>query len=86
MWKPKFLRVRGQEILETWDIPLLVAQFPPHLLFVIPSHSAHSMVGSCSEPSFGINNQTPEPSPRGHSQPTGAGPTCSTGVLTNRPC
>lgn len=38
----------GQEILETWDIPILVAQFFPHLLSVIPSHYVYSMVHSCS--------------------------------------
>lgn len=33
----KILESGGQEILETRDIPILVAQFSPHLLFVAPS-------------------------------------------------
>lgn len=46
MWKPKFLRARGQEMLETWDIPIVVAQFLPQLLSVVPGHYAYSMVRS----------------------------------------
>lgn len=46
MWKPKFLRARGQEMLETWDIPIVVAQFLPQLLSVVPIHYAYSMVRS----------------------------------------
>lgn len=42
MWKPKFLRARGQEMLETWDIPIVVAQFLPQLLSVIPGHYAYA--------------------------------------------